>query len=168
MTRAIYPGTFDPLTRGHEDLVRRAGRLFSSVVLAVADSRGKHPLFDVDERIAMAREALADMNNIEVVRFSGLLVDFVRKHQGDVVVRGLRAVTDFDYEFQMAGMNRQLMPELETIFMTPTDEYQFVSATLVREIATMGGDVEQFVPATVMSWLRRRVADRAASNKTGA
>ena len=157
MTRAVYPGTFDPLTRGHEDLVRRASKLFGSVVVGVADSRGKQPIFTVDERIEIAREVLAPLPNVEVVGFSGLLVRFVQDQQGDVVLRGLRAVSDFDYEFQMAGMNRQLMPEVETVFMTPTDQYQFVSGTLVREIARMGGDVEKFVAPQVQRWLRRKL-----------
>ncbi|HRA77968.1 MAG TPA: pantetheine-phosphate adenylyltransferase, partial [Burkholderiaceae bacterium] len=135
MTRAIYPGTFDPLTRGHEDLVRRAAKLFASLVVAVADSRGKNPIFSSEERLAIARETLNHYPNVEIVGFSGLLVNFVRQQKADVVIRGLRAVSDFEYEFQMAGMNRHLMPEVETIFMTPTDQYQFISGTLVREIA---------------------------------
>lgn len=162
MTRAVYPGTFDPLTSGHEDIARRAARLFESVVVAVADSRSKGTLFTVEERVDMAREVFADVANIEVVRFSGLLVEFVRAQGAQVMLRGLRAVTDFDYEFQLAGMNRRLMPEAETIFMTPTDEHQFVSATLVREIAHMGGEVEKFVPALVMQRLRARVPAQAA------
>ena len=157
MTRAIYPGTFDPLTRGHEDLVRRAAKLFDTVVVGVANSRGKNPIFSVEERLAIAREALAGYPNVEVVGFAGLLVNFVRDQKADVVIRGLRAVSDFEYEFQMAGMNRHLMPEVETIFMTPTDQYQFISGTLVREIALLGGDVEQFVPPTVTTWLRRKL-----------
>ena len=165
--RAIYPGTFDPLTRGHEDLVRRAARLFDTVVLGVADSRAKNPLFGIDERLQMATEVLADLPNVEVVRFSGLLIEFVRAQNGNVVLRGLRAVSDFDYEFQMAGMNRQLMPEIETVFMTPTDEYQFVSGTLVREIAMMGGDVGKFVPEVVMRHLRVRLAARAREQQPG-
>jgi len=162
MSRAIYPGTFDPLTRGHEDLVRRASKLFGSVVVAVADSRGKRPIFTLEERIMIAREVLAPYSNVEVVGFSGLLVRFVRAQHGDVVLRGLRAVTDFDYEFQMAGMNRQLMPEVETVFMTPTDQYQFISGTLVREIALMGGDVEKFVAPQVQAWLRKKLVQLGA------
>ena len=167
MTRAIYPGTFDPLTQGHADLVRRAARLFGTVVVAVADSRGKHPIFNVDERIAIAREVLAPHANVEVVRFSGLLVNFMRAQKADVVIRGLRAVSDFDYEFQMAGMNRHLMPELETIFMTPTDQYQFVSGTLVREIALLGGDVSKFVAPEVLVWLRRKLDELRAAKAAG-
>ncbi len=162
MTRAIYPGTFDPLTRGHEDLVRRASKLFDSVVVAVAASRGKNPIFDVDERLAIAREVLAHHSNVEVTSFSGLLVNFVKEQKADVVVRGLRAVTDFEYEFQMAGMNRHLMPDVETIFLTPTDKYQFISGTLVREIALLGGDVSQFVAQPVMRWLDRKLAQLRA------
>ncbi|MEZ5651372.1 MAG: pantetheine-phosphate adenylyltransferase [Burkholderiaceae bacterium] len=161
MTRAVYPGTFDPLTRGHEDIARRAASLFDTLVFAVADSQSKGPLFTVDERIEMAREVFADLPNVEVMRFSGLLVDFVRQQGAQVMLRGLRAVSDFDYEFQLAGMNRQLYPQAETIFMTPTDEYQFVSGTLVREIARMGGEVEKFVPPVVMAWLRKRVPAQA-------
>jgi pantetheine-phosphate adenylyltransferase len=158
MTRAIYPGTFDPLTRGHEDLVRRAAKLFASLVVAVADSRGKNPIFSSEERLAIARETLAHYPNVEIVGFSGLLVNFVRQQKGDVVIRGLRAVSDFEYEFQMAGMNRHLMPEVETIFMTPTDQYQFISGTLVREIALMGGDVSKFVAPSVQNWLRNKLS----------
>lgn len=159
MTRAIYPGTFDPLTRGHEDLVRRAAKLFDTIVVAVAASRGKNPIFDVDERLAIAREVLGHYPNVEVIGFSGLLVKFVEQQNADVVVRGLRAVTDFEYEFQMAGMNRHLMPDVETIFLTPTDKYQFISGTLVREIALLGGDVSQFVAPSVQRWLDRKLAE---------
>lgn len=166
MTRAIYPGTFDPLTKGHEDLVRRASRLFGTVVVGVAESRGKQPIFDPAERVDIAREALARYANVEVVGFSGLLIEFVRAQRGDVVLRGLRAVSDFEYEFQMAGMNRHLMPEVETVFMTPTEQYQFISATLVREIALMGGDVAQFVPASVHGWLQRKLESRGRGAPT--
>ncbi len=166
MTRAIYPGTFDPLTKGHEDLVRRASRLFGTVVVGVAESRGKQPIFEPQERVEIAREALSRYDNVEVVGFGGLLVDFVRAQRGDVVLRGLRAVSDFEYEFQMAGMNRHLMPEVETVFMTPTEQYQFISATLVREIALMGGDVAQFVPASVHGWLQRKLESRGRGAPT--
>ncbi|MCO5106935.1 MAG: pantetheine-phosphate adenylyltransferase [Burkholderiaceae bacterium] len=165
MTRAIYPGTFDPLTRGHEDLVRRAARLFESLVVAVADSRGKNPIFSPDERLAIARETLNHYPNVEIVGFSGLLVNFVRQQKADVVIRGLRAVSDFEYEFQMAGMNRHLMPEVETIFMTPTDQYQFISGTLVREIALLGGDVSKFVAPSVQQWLRRKLVQLGARSQ---
>lgn len=150
MARAVYAGTFDPLTRGHEDIVRRAARLFESVVVGVASSRGKNPLFDPDERIAMAREALADLPNVSVTGFSGLLVVFMREQGAQVLLRGVRSSTDFDYEFQLAGMNRDLAPQAETVFMVPSSEQMFVSGTLVREIALMGGDVGKFVPPTVL------------------
>ena len=159
---AVYPGTFDPLTRGHEDLVRRASKLFESLVVAVADSRGKNPIFSLDERLAIAREALGHYPNVEIVGFSGLLVKFVQQQKADVVIRGLRAVSDFEYEFQMAGMNRHLMPDVETVFMTPTDQYQFISGTLVREIALMGGDVSKFVAPSVQNWLRKKLEQLGA------
>lgn len=159
MARAVYPGTFDPLTCGHEDLVRRAARLFDTVVVGVAASRGKNPLFSVEERLTIAREALAPISNVEVVPFSGLMVDFAALHRADVVVRGIRAVSDFDYEFQLAGMNRRLRAGFETVFMTPSDEYQFVSATLVREIALLGGDITPFVPAAVRLWIDRKLVE---------
>ncbi len=167
MTIAVYPGTFDPLTHGHEDLARRASRLFDRLILGVADSNAKKPIFDVDERVAIAREVLAEHQNIEVRRFSGLLVNFVRDCQAHVVVRGLRAVSDFEYEFQLAGMNRHLMPEIETIFMTPTEHYQFISGTLVREIAMLGGDVSKFVSPSVDGWIRRKLALLGATQPKG-
>ncbi len=155
---AIYPGTFDPLTLGHEDIIRRAAQLFDHVVLGVAESLGKKPIFARDERMEVAREALADLSNVSVVGFSGLLVEFAKTHHAKIVVRGVRSVTDFDYEFQMAGMNRQMMPELETIFMTPSEQHQYVSGTLVREIARMNGDIERFVAPTVAKRLRAKLA----------
>ena len=157
MIRAVYPGTFDPLTRGHEDLVRRAGVLFDSVVLGIADSRAKRPFFTQHERIEMAREALASVKNLTVVGFSGLLMDFVRQQNAHVVLRGLRAVSDFEYEFQLAGMNRNLYPDVETIFLTPSEQHMFISATLVREIATLGGDVAKFVHPLVQKRLAEKV-----------
>ena len=156
--RAVYPGTFDPLTRGHEDLLRRASRLYDEVIVGVADSQSKRPLFTLDERLQIAREALADVTNVRIETFRGLLIHFVKAHEAQVILRGLRAVSDFDYEFQLAGMNRQLMPEVETVFMTPSENYQFVSATLVREIATMGGDVAKFVSPSVKRWLDTKLA----------
>lgn len=155
--KAVYPGTFDPMTLGHEDLVRRAARLFDHVVLAVADSRTKRPLFTLAERIEMARDALSDVTNVSVVGFSGLLMEFVRQHQARVVVRGVRAVSDFDYEFQLAGMNRKMHPEVETVFMTPGEEYMFLSATLVREISVMGGDVTKFVSPVIAARLKMKI-----------
>jgi pantetheine-phosphate adenylyltransferase len=158
MTKAIYPGTFDTLTRGHEDLVRRAAALFGEIVLAVADSRAKRTYFTLEERVEMAREVLGDLKNVKVVGFSGLLIDFVRQHGGRVVLRGLRAVSDFEYEFQLAGMNRSLYPEFETLFLTPSEQHMFISATLVREIALLGGDVSKFVDPRVQARLRAKVA----------
>jgi pantetheine-phosphate adenylyltransferase len=157
MIRAVYPGTFDPLTRGHEDLVRRASILFDAVILAIADSRAKRPFFTLEERIAMAREALADVSNVSVTGFSGLLTDFVRAQNARVVLRGLRAVSDFEYEFQLAGMNRSLYPDLETVFLTPGEQHMFISATLVREIAQLGGDVSKFVHPAVRARLLAKV-----------
>src|ERR687883_639535 len=156
MIKAVYPGTFDPLTRGHEDLVRRASTLFDRIILAIADSKAKKPYFTLDDRIAMAKEVLADVKNVEVMGFTGLLTDFVRKHGARVVLRGLRAVSDFEYEFQLAGMNRNLYPEMETIFLTPSEQHMFISATLVREIATLGGDVSEFVHPLVAKRLKQR------------
>jgi pantetheine-phosphate adenylyltransferase len=155
---AVYPGTFDPMTLGHEDLMRRASRLFERLIVAVAASQAKQPLFGLEERLVMAAELAQQHRNVEVMAFDGLLRDFVVAHGGKVLVRGLRAVSDFEYEFQMAGMNRQLMPEVETLFLTPSDQYQFVSGTFVREIATMGGDVSKFVSPSVLERLQRRVA----------
>ncbi|MBL8349324.1 MAG: pantetheine-phosphate adenylyltransferase [Burkholderiaceae bacterium] len=155
---AVYPGTFDPMTLGHEDLMRRASRLFDKLILAVAAGHHKRTMFTIAERLDIAREIAGPYGNVEVVAFRGLLSDFVRQNGGNVVVRGLRAVSDFDYEFQMAGMNRHLMPEVETLFLTPSDQYQFVSGTFVREIATLGGDVAKFVAPTVLQRLKERVA----------
>ncbi len=155
---AVYPGTFDPMTLGHEDLMRRASGLFDRLILAVAAGHHKHTLFSAEERLDIAGQVARPYPNIEVMPFRGLLRDFVVGHGAKVVVRGLRAVSDFEYEFQMAGMNRQLMPEVETVFMTPSDQYQFVSGTFVREIATLGGDVSKFVAPLVLSRLRDRVA----------
>jgi pantetheine-phosphate adenylyltransferase len=142
---AIYPGTFDPLTRGHEDLIRRSAKMFDTVIVGVADSRNKKPFFTLDERVAIAQEVLGHNSNVKVLGFSGLLKDFIRENNGNVILRGLRAVSDFEYEFQMAGMNRYLMPDIETMFMTPSDQYQFISGTIVREIAALGGDISKFV-----------------------
>ncbi|HSW27155.1 MAG TPA: pantetheine-phosphate adenylyltransferase [Burkholderiaceae bacterium] len=154
---AVYPGTFDPMTLGHEDLMRRACGLFDKLLLAVAAGHHKRTMFTIDERIDIARELAQPYQNVEVIAFRGLLRDFVVENGGKVVVRGLRAVSDFEYEFQMAGMNRQLMPEVETIFMTPSDQFQFVSGTFVREIATLGGDVSKFVAPSVLRRLQERV-----------
>jgi pantetheine-phosphate adenylyltransferase len=157
MIKAVYPGTFDPLTRGHEDLVRRASRLFDSLVVGVADSRAKRTFFTLAERVEMAREVLAEDKRVEIVGFDGLLIDFVRRQGARVVLRGLRAVSDFEYEFQLAGMNRSLHPDLETIFLTPSEQHMFISATLVREIAQLGGDVSKFVDPRVAARLAKKV-----------
>jgi pantetheine-phosphate adenylyltransferase len=155
---AVYPGTFDPMTLGHEDLMRRASRLFDRLIVAVAAGHHKRTMFTVEERLDIAQELAAPCGNVEVMAFKGLLRDFVVEHGGKVVVRGLRAVSDFEYEFQMAGMNRQLMPEVETLFLTPSDQFQFVSGTFVREIAMLGGDVSKFVAPSVLTRLKERVA----------
>ena len=159
MTIAVYPGTFDPFTRGHEDFVRRASSIFSEVIVGVADSRSKRPFFTLNERIEIATEVLGHYPNVKIAGFSGLLKDFAREHNARVIVRGLRAVSDFEYEFQMAGMNRYLLPDVETLFLTPSDQYQFISGTFVREIATMGGDVSKFVFPSVEKWLLKKVAE---------
>jgi pantetheine-phosphate adenylyltransferase len=160
MIKAVYPGTFDPLTRGHEDLVRRASTLFGTLVLAVAESTAKRTFFTLEERVAMAKEVLSDVKNLEIVGFSGLLTDFVRMHGARVVLRGLRAVSDFEYEFQLAGMNRHLYPDMETVFLTPSEQHMFISATLVREIALLDGDVSKFVDPRVQARLKKKVAAR--------
>jgi pantetheine-phosphate adenylyltransferase len=155
---AVYPGTFDPFTLGHVDLMRRASRLFERLVVAVAAGHHKRTMFTIAERLEMAKELASQHANVEVIAFRGLLRDFVVHNGGKVVVRGLRAVSDFEYEFQMAGMNRQLMPEVETLFLTPSDQYQFVSGTFVREIAMLGGDVSKFVAPSVLQRLQERVS----------
>ena len=158
MLTAVYPGTFDPITRGHEDLVKRAARLFDRVIVAVAESRGKQPFFTLDERVAMAREVLADSPRVCVEGFSGLLMDFVENHGAVAVLRGLRAASDFEYEFQLAGMNRQLKPDIETIFLTPSDQYMFISASMIREIAILGGDATPFVHPLVAARLNEKIS----------
>ncbi|RMG36986.1 MAG: pantetheine-phosphate adenylyltransferase [Gammaproteobacteria bacterium] len=142
---AVYPGTFDPITNGHTDLVARAARLFDRVVVAVAQDTAKRPVCDIGQRVALAELVLEEMPNVEVRPFSGLLMHFCREIGANLVIRGLRAVSDFEYEFQLAGMNRRLAPEIETIFLTPAEQYAFISSTLVREIASLGGDVSEFV-----------------------
>jgi len=143
--RAVYPGTFDPITNGHEDLIQRAARLFGELVVGVAHSQAKRPFFSLEERVALASEVLAPYKNVTVLGFSGLLSEFVREQEATVIMRGLRAVSDFEYEFQLAGMNRRLAPGVETLFLTPSDKYLFLSATIVREIAVLGGDISAFV-----------------------
>ncbi len=154
---AVYPGTFDPITLGHEDVVRRATQLFGRVIVAVAAGHHKKTLFSVEERMAMVRESVKNYPQVQVESFAGLLRDFVVERGGKAMVRGLRAVTDFDYEFQLAGMNRTLMPEVETVFLTPSDKYQFISSTFVREIATLGGEVDKFVSPQVLKKLMCKV-----------
>ncbi|KPK67165.1 MAG: phosphopantetheine adenylyltransferase [Acidithiobacillales bacterium SM23_46] len=154
---AIYPGTFDPITNGHADLVRRATRLFDYVIVAIAANPQKQPLFALDERVRLASEALSDVPGARVVGFDNLLVDCVRQHGASVILRGLRAVSDFEYEFQLAGMNRRLAPEVETVFMTPSEQEMFISASLVKEIALLGGDVGDFVDARVAAALKLRM-----------
>ncbi|MBA3995650.1 MAG: pantetheine-phosphate adenylyltransferase [Candidatus Accumulibacter sp.] len=157
---AIYPGTFDPMTRGHEDLVRRAANLFDHVILGIAESRSKRPFFSLEERVGMAREVLAPYPNVEVCGFDCLLMDFLHDKGAKVILRGLRAVSDFEYEFQMAGMNRNLYPDVETVFLTPGEQYMFISATMVREIALLGGDVSKFVQPTICERLAKRVSEK--------
>jgi pantetheine-phosphate adenylyltransferase len=154
--KVIYPGTFDPFTLGHEDLVRRGSRLFDEIIVAVADSQSKRPCFTPDERVEIAREVLKPYANVQVMRFSGLLIDFARAQNANVIMRGLRAVSDFEYEFQLAGMNRNLYPEIETLFLTPAEQYLFISATLVREIALLGGDVSKFAHPAVVARLKAK------------
>jgi pantetheine-phosphate adenylyltransferase len=154
----VYPGTFDPVTRGHEDLVRRASMLFPRVIVGVADSRGKKPFFPLSERMEMMRQVLIPYANVEVHGFDCLLMDFLGRHDSRIILRGLRASSDFEYEFQMAGMNRKLRPDVETVFLTPAEPYIFISATMVREVAMLGGDVSQFVQPQVAERLAQRVA----------
>ena len=164
MTQAMYPGTFDPITNGHADLVRRAAHIFERVVLAIAANPGKTPLFSVEERVALAKFVLSDLKNVEVVSYSGLTVDFAKNNGLGVVVRGLRAVSDFDFEFQLATMNRHLSNEVDYVFLTPTEQFMFVSSTRVREIASFGGDVRQFVHPKVADALRAAFAKQRAGS----
>jgi pantetheine-phosphate adenylyltransferase len=156
-TRAVYPGTFDPFTRGHEDIVRRAAGIFEHVVVAIAANPNKAPTFDIEQRVILARGVLADLKNIEVVGYSGLTVEFARQNKLSVVVRGLRAVSDFEFEFQLANMGRHLEPDIETMFMVPKEQFTFISSTLVREIAVLGGDISHFVHPLVEAAFKRRL-----------
>lgn len=158
MIKAAYPGTFDPITLGHEDLVRRAAKLFGEVVVAVAASSAKRPYFSLTERVDLAKEILVDCRNVRVTAFTGLLSEFLKMQKANVILRGLRAVSDFEYEFQMAGMNRQLLPGVETLFLTPSDQYMFISATIVREIFTLGGDANQFVHPITAARIKSKMA----------
>lgn len=154
-TRAVYPGTFDPVTNGHVALVRRAATLFDTVIVAVAETARKNPAFSFEQRIAMAESSLDGIDNVEVVSFGGLLVEFVRIHGVKIIIRGLRAVSDFDYEFQLAGMNHQMAPEVETVFLPALGETAYISGTMVREIMNLGGDPSEFVPSVVMDYLQK-------------
>jgi pantetheine-phosphate adenylyltransferase len=154
---AIYPGTFDPITRGHSDLVARAARLFERVIVAVAASPGKQPVFSLEERLRLASKVLEEHPNVEVCAFDGLLVKFAQQQQANIIIRGLRAVSDFEYEFQLAGMNRKLAPEIETLFLTPSEQYSYISSSLVREVAALGGDVTPFVHEYVMAELTNKL-----------
>lgn len=157
LTRIVYPGTFDPITRGHEDVVRRAAQLFDEIVVGVAENRNKCSLFSLEERVEMVREVLGDLPQVKVVGFTGLLMDFIKSQDSRIVLRGLRAVSDFEYEFQLAGMNRRLQQDVETLFLTPSEQYMFVSASLVREIALLGGDVSEFVHPLIKSRLSDKI-----------
>jgi pantetheine-phosphate adenylyltransferase len=153
--KIIYPGTFDPITLGHIDLVKRALSVYDKVILAVAESPKKQPVFSCQERVALAKTALADFERLEICSFSGLLVEFARQKKTKLILRGLRAVSDFEYELQLAGMNRHLAPDVETTFLTPSDQYAYISSSLVREITALGGDVSQFVPRNVAQALKK-------------
>ena len=157
MRTAIYPGSFDPLTNGHLDVVQRAAKLFDRVVVAVAENESKHPLFPLDERLALVRKAIAKIPNARSDSFNGLLVDYVARQKAQAIVRGLRAVSDFEFEFQLALMNRKLDEDIETIFMMPKDTYTFLSSRIVKEIARLGGDVSSFVPAPVQTALMKKL-----------
>ncbi|MCG6861755.1 MAG: pantetheine-phosphate adenylyltransferase [Chromatiaceae bacterium] len=156
MRSVVYPGTFDPITNGHIDLIQRAASLFDRVVVAVAVDTGKDPAFGIERRVALAQQVLQDIRKVEITRFSGLLVKFARDHGTPVIMRGLRAVSDFEYEFQLAGMNRRMAPDIETLFLTPAEQYAYISSSLVREIARLGGDVSTFVAPVVQAALQER------------
>ncbi len=153
---AIYPGTFDPLTNGHADLVERGARLFDKLIVGVAAHTGKNPLFSLDERVALAQQVLGGIPKVEIVGFDGLLVNYAQRINAQVILRGLRAVSDFEYEFQLASMNRRLCPGIETVFLTPAEQYSFISSSLVREVARLGGDVSAFVHPVVQTALRQK------------
>jgi pantetheine-phosphate adenylyltransferase len=160
MKTIIYPGTFDPVTHGHSNLIERAARLFDKVVVAIATSKSKKPLFSFDERVALVKASTSHLNNVEVVGFSGLIVDLAKEQQACAVLRGVRSMTDFDYELQMAGMNASMLKNFETVFLTPENQYSFVSSTLVREIASMQGDVSSFVHPAVLQALNEKFSER--------
>ncbi len=160
MNIAVYAGTFDPITLGHVDLIQRALKIFDQIIVAIAASPSKKPLFDLKERIALAELCLKDAKNVKVHGFSGLLLDFAKEHQANVIVRGLRTVTDFDYEFQLASMNRHMNPAIESLFLMPSEKYMYISASLVREIATLQGDVANFVPEPVLVALQQKLLNQ--------
>jgi pantetheine-phosphate adenylyltransferase len=155
--KVVYPGTFDPITMGHEDIVRRAASLFSEVTVAVASNPGKKPFFDLNERVEMASHVLKDCPNVKVIGFSGLLMQFVQDQGARVVIRGLRAASDFEYEFQLAGMNRKLYPQVESVFLTPSEQFMFIYSSLVREVAMLGGDVTQFVSPHIQACINTKL-----------
>ncbi len=157
MVNAVYPGTFDPITNGHIDMVVRATKMFEKVIVAVADSTGKQPLFNLQERVELASRVLSELPGVEVIGFNTLLVDFARKHNAPVILRGLRAVSDYEYEFQLAGMNRNLAPDIETIFLTTAENYAFLSSSLVKEVARLGGDVSRFLPQQVIAEIKKKL-----------
>jgi pantetheine-phosphate adenylyltransferase len=157
ITTAIYPGTFDPITNGHIDLVMRASKLFNKVIVAVAINPGKKPAFNLTERVDLAKKTLLGLDNVEVCGFEGLLIDVANQKQAKVIIRGLRAVSDFEHEFQLAGMNRRMRPEIETLFLTPAEQFTYISSSLVREIAALGGDVSEFVAPCVMTALKAKL-----------
>ena len=154
-TTVIYPGTFDPITKGHTDLIDRASKLFERVIVAIASNTSKQPLFNIEQRILMAKEVLSNFKEVEIVPLNGLLVDFAMKNNAAAIIRGLRAVSDFEYEFQLASMNRKLAPNIETLFLTPGEQYAYISSSLVKEIAILGGDISPFVHSTVELELKR-------------
>ncbi|MCQ4348656.1 pantetheine-phosphate adenylyltransferase [Pseudomonas stutzeri] len=158
MNRALYPGTFDPITKGHGDLIERAARLFDEVIIAVAASPKKNPLFSLEQRVALAEAVCAHLPNVRVLGFTNLLAEFAQQQQANILIRGLRAVSDFEYEFQLANMNRQLAPQVESLFLTPSEQYSYISSTLVREIAALGGNIGKFVHPAVAEALRERFA----------
>ena len=157
MQRAVYPGTFDPMTMGHVDLVKRASKLFDSVIIAIASSDSKKPMFSLDERIEIGNKIFADDPKVEVVGFSGLLVNFAKDNDANILIRGLRVVADFEYEFQLANMNRAMSPDIESVFLTPKEEYSYISSSLVKEISTMGGDVTRFVDPVTLEALNQKI-----------
>ena len=157
MQRAVYPGTFDPMTMGHVDLVKRASKLFDSVIIAIASSDSKKPMFSLEERIEIGNQIFADDPKVEVVGFSGLLVNFAKDNDANILIRGLRVVADFEYEFQLANMNRAMSPDIESVFLTPKEEYSYISSSLVKEIATMGGDVTRFVDPVTLEALNQKI-----------